>query len=351
MKNMLVTGGAGFIGSNFIRYMLEHEPDVHIVNLDALTYAGDMSNLEDLPDPDRHIFVKGDICYLPTVSYILGTYKIDTIVNFAAETHVDQSIYAPECFMTTNVMGAFTLLEAVRMWYDSGKRPIRFHHVSTDEVYGSLDPLEAPWTEDSKYAPNSPYSASKAASDYLVRAYGHTYGTPYTITNCSNNYGPRQHLEKLIPLTITRALRWEKIPIYGDGRQIRDWIYVDDHCEALKRVLEAGVSGETYNIGGDNQTANIELVETICGVLDKVAPVGRPYSQLVEHVADRPGHDYRYAVNAGKIRKEFGWQPKISLKEGIALTVKWYMEHKEWVEAIRNKVPYKEWLKQQYGGK
>jgi len=325
MKNILVTGGAGFIGSNFIHHMLKHDPDVRIINLDAMTYAGNMDNLADLPDPARHTFVKGSICDGQLLARIIYNYHIDAVVNFAAETHVDRSIASPAQFMQTNVLGTYTLLEAAR------KHGTWFHHVSTDEVYGSLSPSEAPWTEDSPYAPNSPYAASKAASDHLVRAYGHTYGLPYTITNCSNNYGPRQHLEKLIPLTITRALKGEAIPVYGDGLQIRDWLYVDDHCEAIRLVLEKGKTGETYNVGGGNQPTNIEIVHSICDILNRLVRDSeyRPYRQLITHVEDRLGHDRRYEVDSGKIRRELGWGRKRRLRSGLVNTVKWYVERAE----------------------
>lgn len=319
MKNILVTGGAGFIGSNFIHHMLKHDPEVVIVNIDKLTYAGNMDNI-----PTSKIdTVNWDICDKDGLEFLLSTYyNIDTIVHFATETHVDRSIDAPDVFMQTNVMGTFNLLEVAR------KHNLRFHHVSTDEVYGSLSPSEAPWDENAPYAPNSPYSASKAASDHMVRSYGHTYGLPYTITNCSNNYGPRQYPEKLIPLTITRALKGETIPIYGDGKQIRDWVYVEDHCEAIRLVLEKGKIGETYNIGGGNQPSNIHIVSSICEILDEIAPGNerRSYKDLIRYVDDRLGHDRRYAINSNKIQKELGWERKESLQEGLMKTVKWYIE-------------------------
>jgi len=322
MKNILVTGGAGFIGSNFIHHILKRESDIHIINLDALTYAGNPTNLDNLPNPARYTFVEGNICREQELSCIMHQYDINTIVHFAAETHVDKSICTPKRFMRTNIMGTFALLEEAR------KHSIRFHHVSTDEVYGSLSPGDAPWTEASPYAPNSPYSASKAASDHLVRSYGHTYGVAYTITNCTNNYGPRQHPEKLIPLTITNALKGEQIPVYGDGQQIRDWIYVDDHCEAIRLVLERGKIGETYNVGGGNQPSNFEIINTICDILDEnvLSTTIRTYKDLIQHVEDRPGHDRRYAIDSTKIRKELGWRPRKSLQEGFMETVKWYVE-------------------------
>ena len=319
MNNLLVTGGAGFIGSNFIHYMLKKDPDVSIVNLDALTYAGNIDNLNNLPDQSRHTFVHGDICDTKEVHGIMQGYHVDTIVHFAAETHVDRSIHDPEVFLRTNVMGTYTLLEQARRY------GARFHHVSTDEVYGALRPQEASWTEESPYAPHSPYSASKAASDHLVRAYGHTYGIEYTITNCSNNYGPRQHPEKLIPLTITNALKGKEIPVYGDGLQIRDWVYVEDHCKAIWLVLKGGVIGETYNIGGDNQPTNITIVRTICSILDGLIPRKGSYKDLICCVEDRLGHDRRYAVDSTKIQKELGWRPTKALDSGLEETVKWYM--------------------------
>ncbi len=324
MKNILVTGGAGFIGSNFIHHMMKHYPNLCINNLDALTYAGNMDNLEGIEglDGSRLWTLKNNICDNFSIEEAVDTIHCDTIVHFAAETHVDRSIDAPDVFMKTNVMGTFELLEVAR------EHGIRFHHVSTDEVYGSLSPSEAPWTEDSPYAPNSPYSASKAASDHLVRSYGHTYGLPYTITNCSNNYGPRQFPEKLIPLTIKNALEGKPIPVYGDGLQIRDWIYVEDHCEAIRLVLESGKLGETYNIGCGNQPTNIHIVTSICEILDELMPnnIRRSHKELIRYVDDRHGHDRRYAIDSTKIRKEHGWQPKTSLQEGLMKTVKWYME-------------------------
>ena len=311
MKNILVTGGAGFIGSNFIRHILRCDPEVCIVNLDALTYAGNLDNLADLPTRNRYTMVAGDICNSKLLRRIMRKSPIDAIVHFAAETHVDRSIIGPEQFMQTNVMGTFALLELART------HNIRFHHVSTDEVYGSLGPSEAPWDEQAPYAPNSPYSASKAASDHLVRSYGHTYGLPFTITNCSNNYGPRQHPEKLIPMTITNTLDSKPTPVYGNGEQIRDWIYVEDHCEAIRLVLEKGKIGETYNVGGDNQPINIEIICMIHDILGKGS---------IEHVKDRPGHDCRYAIDSSKIYRELGWEPKKSLRDGLEETVKWYKE-------------------------
>ena len=301
MHNVLVTGGAGFIGSNFVRYLLKIDPKVNIINLDNLTYAGSQENLKDLPDADRHLFVKGDICNRLLLDDLLHSHTIDTLVHFAAETHVDRSILDPDTFVQTNIVGTFTLLEATRQYWlvEKGLSPenIRFHHVSTDEVYGTLSLDDPAWTEKTPYDPSSPYSASKAASDHLVRAYGHTYGLPYTITNCSNNYGPYQFPEKLIPLMILNALEGKPLPIYGDGGQIRDWLYVEDHCEAIWMVLQKGVPGETYNIGGDAQPTNLLVVQQLCAALDEALPESpfTPHQSLMKFVTDRPGHDRRHS--------------------------------------------------------
>lgn len=354
MHHVLVTGGAGFIGSNFVRYLLRVEPQVRVVNLDALTYAGSLENLTDLPDPQRHTFVHGDICDRPLVDSLLREHQIDTVVHFAAESHVDRSIFGPARFVQTNIIGTFTLLEAVRQfWLQEGALPketVLFHHVSTDEVFGSLQPRDPPFSETTPYAPNSPYAASKAASDHLVRAYGHTYGLPYTLTNCSNNYGPYQFPEKLIPLMILNALEGRALPVYGDGGQIRDWLYVEDHCEALWLVIRKGKRGETYNIGGGNQPTNLEVVQTLCAILDEIRPhfSHAPHAQLIQFVADRPGHDRRYAMDIRKIRQELGWQPKESLRSGLEKTVRWYLNHPQWVEAIRRESDYQEWMQKNY---
>lgn len=354
MHNILVTGGAGFIGSNFIRYLLRAEPDINIVNLDALTYAGNLENLKDLPDPGRHAFVRGDICDRPLVDDLLHRYQVDTVVHFAAETHVDRSILGPEQFIQTNIYGTFTLLEAVRQyWLAENAFPleeIRFHHVSTDEVFGSLGPGDPPFSETTPYAPSSPYAASKAASDHLVRAYAHTYRVPVTITNCSNNYGPHQFPEKLIPLMILNALDGRPLPIYGDGQQIRDWLYVEDHCEAIWTVVCKGKPSETYNIGGDNQPANLTVITTLCDILDECLPRSPhiPHVSLMQSVPDRPGHDRRYAMDITKIRRELGWQPCQSLASGLLKTVEWYINHPEWVEVIQKQSDYKGWLQRNY---
>jgi len=354
MQNVLVTGGAGFIGSNFVHHMLQAEPGIHLINLDALTYAGTLENLKDVSDDPRYTFVKGDICDAAFIAGLLRQYKIDTIVHFAAESHVDRSILGPGEFVHTNITGTFTLLdEARKFWLVEKSLPVetlRFHHISTDEVFGSLAPGEAAWTESSAYAPNSPYAASKASSDHLVRAYGHTYGLPITLTNCSNNYGPYQFPEKLIPLIIMNALEGKPLPVYGDGQQIRDWLHVQDHCEAIQLVLKKGTVGSTYNIGGENQSANLTIVETICAILDEMRPDSphKPHKQLVNFVKDRLGHDRRYAINIGKINRELGWQPRYSLAEGLRDTVAWYLAHTEWVAAIREQREYQGWLDKNY---
>ena len=354
MHHVLVTGGAGFIGSNFVRYLLRVEPEVHVVNLDALTYAGSLENLTDLPDPQRHTFVHGDICDRSLVDALLHEHQIDTVVHFAAESHVDRSIFGPARFVQTNIIGTFTLLEAVRQfWLQERALPketVLFHHVSTDEVFGSLEPRDPPFSETTPYAPNSPYAASKAASDHLVRAYGHTYGLPYTLTNCSNNYGPYQFPEKLIPLMILNALEGRALPVYGDGGQIRDWLYVEDHCEALWLVIRKGRRGETYNIGGGNQPTNLEVVQTLCAILDEILPQSphAPHAKLIQFVADRPGHDRRYAMDIRKICQELGWQPKESLRSGLEKTVRWYLNHPQWIEAIRRESDYQEWMQKNY---
>lgn len=357
MKNVLVTGGAGFIGSNFVHYLLRTEPEVQVINLDLLTYAGRLENLAGLPDPVRHEFVQGDICDASLVGDLFGRYAIDTVVHFAAESHVDRSILGPGQFVQTNVVGTFTLLEAARQaWITKQRLPldsVHFHHVSTDEVFGSLGPGDPAFSETTPYAPSSPYSASKASSDHLVRAYYHTYGLPVTITNCSNNYGPRQFPEKLIPLIILNALSGKPLPIYGDGQQIRDWLYVEDHCEAIWQVVRQGNKGETYNVGGDNQPANLEVVRTICAVLDELAPAahGRPYESQIEYVKDRPGHDRRYAMDIRKIAGELDWRPRQSLQTGLLQTVQWYLDHPEWVEAVRSKTDYAGWMEKNYANR
>ncbi len=354
MKNILVTGGAGFIGSNFVHYVLEQNPDVHIVTLDALTYAGSLENLKDLPDPQRHTFAKGNICDRPLVDALLRQHQIDTVVHFAAETHVDRSILAPEQFIQTNIIGTFTLLEALRQFWLVEKaldeKIVRFHHISTDEVYGTLKPGEPAWTEAIPYAPSSPYAASKASSDHLVRAYGHTYSLPYSITNCSNNYGPRQFPEKLVPLMISNALQGRPLPIYGDGGQVRDWLYVEDHCAAIWSVLTQAEPGETFNIGSGSQPTNLEVVEHLCSALDECLPdsPNTPHRSLMRFVADRPGHDRRYAMDITKITRQLGWKPRFSLGEGLHKTVAWYLSHSDWMDAIRKQAEYQQWMERNY---
>lgn len=352
MHNVLVTGGAGFIGSNFVRYLLRAQPDIQLFNLDALTYAGSRENLRDLADPARHTFIEGNICDRSLVGELLARNRIDTIVHFAAESHVDRSILGPEPFIQTNVIGTFTLLEAARQAW-SGKAeatsgPHRFHHVSTDEVYGSLGPNDAAFTETTPYAPNSPYAASKAASDHLVRAYGHTYDLPVTISNCSNNYGPFQFPEKLIPLIVLNALAGKPLPVYGDGQQIRDWLYVEDHCEAIHSILRNGHPGETYNIGGGNQPANLTIVETICDMLDELRPSTESHHALIKFVTDRPGHDRRYAMDISKTQRDLGWRPRHSLMDGLRATVEWFLAHPDWIAAIRKQSEFQNWMTSNY---
>lgn len=350
MKNILITGGAGFIGANFVRYFLQAETDIHIYNLDALTYAGSLENLKGLPDEARHTFVQGDICDRVLVDRLMREHSIDTVIHFAAESHVDRSIYGPAEFVQTNVMGTFTLLEAAKTaWAENGSMTgRRFHHVSTDEVFGSLGPVDPAFSETTPYDPRSPYSASKAASDHLVRAYFHTYGLPVTLTNCSNNYGPYQFPEKLIPLMVMNALQGKPLPVYGDGRQIRDWLYVEDHCEAIHLVVKKGRIGETYNIGGGNQPYNIDLVREICSILDELRPTEKPYSALISHVPDRPGHDRRYAMDISKIRQELGWMPRHDIESGMRATVQWYLDHTDWVKSVLGQDGYAAWLEKNY---
>jgi dTDP-glucose 4,6-dehydratase len=357
MKNILVTGGAGFIGSNFIRYLLGINPDVSIVNLDLLTYAGSLENLKDLPGAERHVFVKGDVADPALVAGILTHHKIDTIVHFAAETHVDRSILGPAQFIQTNIIGTFTLLDAARKyWLEEKGIPLenaRFHHISTDEVFGSLSPTDPPFSEKTPYDPRSPYSASKASSDHLVRAYFHTYGLPVTISNCTNNYGPYQFPEKVIPLMITNALSGKPLPIYGDGQQVRDWLYVQDHCDAILRIISHGKPGDTYAVGGDNQPPNLTLVKQICSILDELFPesVNTPHEKLIQFVADRPGHDRRYDMDISKIHNELGWQPKESLGSGLTRTVQWYAGHPEWIAAIQHSDSFQSWMTANYTGR
>lgn len=357
MKNILVTGGAGFIGSHFVRHLLAHEPDARVVNIDALTYAGSLENLNKLPDPARHTFIHGDICDRPLVESLLREHSVDTIVHFAAESHVDRSIVRPSRLIETNVMGTFSLLENARkIWLDEkafALDEVRFHHISTDEVYGSLAPDDPAFSENSGYEPNSPYAASKAASDHLVRAYAQTYGLPTLITNSSNNYGPHQFPEKLIPLVILNSLEGKSLPIYGDGQQVRDWIYMADHCEAVLLVLRRGRPGETYNIGGETQPTNLQIVRKVCDILDDLCPdsAWAPHNTLIQFVEDRPGHDRRYAMDTLKIKAELGWRPRHTLEQGLSKTVEWYLANSDWVAAVREKPEYQEWLHVNYGSR
>lgn len=324
-RNILVTGGAGFIGCNYIRHMLANYTDINILNLDKLTYAGSIDNLQQLPDKTRHQLVQGDICDQPLVAQLLEEHQINTIVHFAAESHVDRSISGPNDFIQSNIIGTFSLLEAAREYWQKSHqldpRQCRFHHISTDEVYGTLSATDPAFSETTPYAPNSPYAASKAGSDHLVRAWHHTYGLPVTTSNCSNNYGPYQHAEKFIPTVIRACQERNKIPVYGDGSNIRDWLYVEDHCAAIDAIVRRGRLGETYNIGGINEWANIDICRIICDLMDKQKPSAAPHRNLISFVRDRPGHDWRYAINAQKLAKEIGWIPKETFQTGIAKTV------------------------------
>ena len=351
---LLVTGGAGFIGCNFVLDWLETS-DEPIVNLDALTYAGNLHNLDALKGDARHVFVQGDICDRALVERLLAEHQPRALLHFAAESHVDRSIHGPGEFMRTNVMGTFTLLEAVRGYWNAlsatHKESFRFLHVSTDEVYGSLAPGAPAFTEDHAYEPNSPYSASKAASDHLVRAWHHTYGLPVVTTNCSNNYGPFHFPEKLIPLMIVKALADRPLPVYGDGQQVRDWLYVRDHTSAIRAVLAGGRVGETYNVGGWNEKANLDIVHTVCALLDELRPdPAGSYRRLITHVADRPGHDRRYAIDARKIERELGWRPAETFETGIRKTVQWYLDHPDWVADVQSG-GYRDWLATNYNAR
>ena len=350
--SILVTGGAGFIGSNFVLDWLA-QSDEKIINLDKLTYAGNIENLESLDGNGRHVFVHGDIADAALVSSLLTEHQPRALISFAAESHVDRSIHGPEDFIQTNIIGSFRLLEAVRAYWGGlsgeARQNFRFLHVSTDEVYGSLSKDEPAFTEAHRYAPNSPYSASKAASDHLVRAYHHTYGLPVLTTNCSNNYGPYHFPEKLIPLMIVNALAGKPLPVYGDGQQIRDWLYVKDHCSAIRRVLEAGQPGEVYNIGGWNEKPNLDIVHTICSLLDELRARadGKSYREQITYVTDRPGHDRRYAIDASKIERELGWTPAETFATGIRKTVAWYLENQTWVSHVQSGA-YREWVEKNY---
>ena len=352
MNKILVTGGAGFIGSNFVLDWLSLEKD-DVINLDKLTYAGNLENLASLNGNPLHHFVRGDIGDAELLKSLFEEHQPRAVVNFAAESHVDRSIHGPAEFIQTNIVGTFTLLEAARAYWngldDQGKKTFRFLHVSTDEVYGSLAVTDPAFTESKQYEPNSPYSASKAASDHLVRAYHHTYGLPVLTTNCSNNYGPYHFPEKLIPLVIHNALSGKHLPIYGDGQQIRDWLYVKDHASAIRRVLEAGRVGETYNIGGWNEKPNLDVVLTLCSILDELSPRAdaKSYKEQITYVADRPGHDRRYAIDASKINRELGWKPLETFETGIRKTVQWYLEHQDWVKNVTSGA-YQNWVEKQY---
>ena len=349
---ILVTGGAGFIGSNFVLGWLARSDEV-VVNLDKLTYAGNRNNLRALTGDARHLFVRGDIGDAGLLKQLFEAHRFRAVINFAAESHVDRSILGPGQFVQTNIVGTFGLLEAARAFHaaldSAAQQGFRFLHVSTDEVYGSLGKGESPFREDRRYEPNSPYSASKAASDHLVRAYHHTYGLPVLTTNCSNNYGPYHFPEKLIPLCILNALAGKPLPIYGDGQQIRDWLYVSDHCSAIRRVLEAGRLGETYNVGGGNEMANLSVVKLLCTHLDRLKPRadGASYLQQIAFVTDRPGHDRRYAIDAGKIERDLGWRPAETFESGIEKTVRWYLENQDWVTDVVSG-EYRKWIETQY---
>ncbi|ANI98860.1 dTDP-glucose 4,6-dehydratase [Polynucleobacter wuianus] len=350
---ILVTGGAGFIGANFVLGWLSSSEAEGVINLDKLTYAGNLANLQSLKVDPRHMLVHGDIGDKGLVSNLLSKYRPRAIVNFAAESHVDRSIHGPAEFIQTNIIGTFNLLECAREYWaslrDSEKEEFRFHHVSTDEVYGSLAPSDPAFKESNPYEPNSPYSASKAASDHLVRAWFHTYGFPVVTTNCSNNYGPYHFPEKLIPLVILNALNGKPLPIYGDGQQIRDWLFVGDHCSAIREVLAKGRLGETYNIGGWNEKANLEVVNAICAILDELKPRadGKSYADQITFVKDRPGHDRRYAIDASKIEEELGWRPAETFDTGIRKTVQWYLDNPDWVQGVVTG-SYRDWLEKQY---
>jgi dTDP-glucose 4,6-dehydratase len=348
---IFVTGGAGFIGSNFVLDWLA-QTDEPVINFDKLTYAGNLNNLATLRDDARHLFVQGDICDTAHVASLLAAHRPRAIVHFAAESHVDRSIHSPGAFVTTNVNGTFGLLEATRAYWSglegTAKSEFRFLHVSTDEVYGTLAPDDAPFTETTPYAPNSPYSASKAASDHLVRSYHHTYGLPTLTTNCSNNYGPYHFPEKLIPLIVTNARAGKPLPIYGDGQQVRDWLYVGDHCAAIRRVLAAGRVGEVYNVGGWNEMANLDVVHTLCDMLDQLDPATTSYHAQITYVQDRPGHDRRYAIDARKIERELGWKPAETFETGIRKTVQWYLDNENWVRDVQSG-DYLKWVEKNYG--
>ena len=351
MKTILVTGGCGFIGSNFV-LKCRNQNLARIINLDALTYAGNPQNLQSLSHDPLYIFVHGNITDSELVRKVFEEYQPDAVVNFAAESHVDRSILGPEAFITTNIVGTFHLLnQSLAFWKktEGEKNTFRFLHISTDEVYGSLKPDDPPFKETTPYAPNSPYAASKASSDHLVRAYSHTYGLPVIVTNCSNNYGPRQFPEKLIPLMILNAKEGKPLPVYGDGKNVRDWLHVEDHCEALVQVLKKAKPGETFNIGGDCEIANIDMVHKICAIMDELFPGAThlPHSSLITFVKDRPGHDWRYAMDCSKLKRQIGWNPRVPMDKGLRSTIEWYLENPDWVSSIRTG-EYKNWLDVNY---
>jgi len=352
---ILVTGGAGFIGANFVLDWISQSTET-IINLDKLTYAGNRQSLASLGVNPQHVFVHGDIGDRSLMGSLLATHRPRAVVNFAAESHVDRSIHGPQAFVETNVVGTFQLLEAVRGYWQgldvTGQAQFRFLHVSTDEVYGSLKANDPAFIEQSQYQPNSPYSATKAASDHLVRSYHHTYGLPVLTTNCSNNYGPYHFPEKLIPLMIVNALAGKPLPVYGDGQQIRDWLYVKDHCSAIRRVLEAGRVGEVYNVGGWNEIPNLDIVHHVCTLLDELSPRadGQPYASQISFVTDRPGHDRRYAIDARKLEGELGWKPSETFETGIRKTVQWYLDNQKWVEGVLSG-SYREWVEKNYSGR
>ncbi|MGA8042155.1 MAG: dTDP-glucose 4,6-dehydratase [Terracidiphilus sp.] len=354
VHSLLVTGGAGFIGSNFVLHMLGGRPDVHVVNLDLLTYAGNPENLASVNGDPRYRLTRGDICDAALVRSLLAEFRPDAIVHFAAESHVDRSITGPDAFVRTNVQGTFTLLEEARKYWtgldEDARRDFRFLHVSTDEVYGTLGPDDPAFAETTPYAPNSPYAASKAASDHFARAYFHTYGLPVLTTNCSNNYGPYQFPEKLIPLMILNALEGKPLPVYGDGQNVRDWLFVEDHCAAIRTVLERGRPGETYNIGGNSERKNLDVVTAICDLVDELRPNPALGSRrkLITYVKDRPGHDRRYAINASKIASELDWRPSEPFESGLRKTVAWYLQNDAWVQSVRTGA-YLEWILKNYG--
>ncbi|MDH3943294.1 MAG: dTDP-glucose 4,6-dehydratase [Anaerolineae bacterium] len=357
MRNVLVTGGAGFIGSNFIHYLFSLDEEIKVVNLDSLTYAGNLDNLAAIESEEAYAFIKGDICDHQLVLNTLQDHEIDTIVHFAAESHVDRSILQPDTFIKTNIEGTFSLLNAAKTyWLDQGSSNTdraRFHHISTDEVYGSLSLGDPAFNESSPYRPNSPYAASKAAADHLVRAYSRTYQLPITITNCSNNYGPFQFPEKLIPLMISNAKKGEPLPVYGDGQHRRDWLHVEDHCRAIWQVVENGKPGEMYNIGSGEDVSNLDLMHTLCGILDELEIESRveEHRTLIQHVPDRPGHDFRYAIDISKITRELGWVPQFSLEAGLRMTISWYLENEAWVQKIEDRPTFNDWIKQNYAAR